>query len=966
MHLSLLSTKYSPTFKFKSIDLLRFTFLTLCLISCLSQRVYAVEVGKTEQNYEEALLSFQEGEYKTSIIHLKNILANNKVHLPSRVLLAENLIALGDGSGAEIELNNAKKGGAATRLLEPLFTRAYLLQNKFDDILNLPVSRNMSATYQSQLLALQGLAWLGKSDTKNAALNFNESLSLFSSNVQALLGKARIALLAEDNILAQDYINKALTVEPEHQQALLMAAITAKLLQNNTLSLQYAEQLIELNPNNYAALLVRAVLLIDKEKHAIALNDINKIIVAMPNEPIVNYIKIVSSQAVEDTKESAKTQHHLDTLMGAIPDEMMEEQPIYYFLDGIMSFQNGTFESAEKAFLKYHDKFPKDIRVLRLLGQTEMVLGNSFLARKFLVKAYLLDENDVETWSLLGRANMMTGNVAESEFYFQKALNHQSSNFSAQLDLAKLYLLQAQYQKVINLLSPSLLGSENLEQRAKVNPRLIYEMQLALAKSYQLKQDFSKSLLISESLITNFPYDSQVYLLHASTLGLSGDITQSKHYLNEAIKLDSTNLQAIIFLARIDAAEGNGVKAIERLKRLNVENKNSGVYIEIGNLYQHINQNDQALSWYQKALALDAASLTALEKVVQYFEKKQDVESALSAVTYYLSKFDKNSQALAIAAKLYMLDGQNEKGLDAMRRAVKYGNNKSDLLVTLAEMQIYNAQRTQAVISLERSISLDKAHLPSYNLLIHLYSENNETDKSLRLLKGIKTSKDEVSRIPTFALQRLTGDVYAPINVRKAEHYYKNSYELSPNKPALLGLYKLYKAENHYTQIINLLANWIAENPNDLSITLALGEAYRDSGELDLAAEFYSKHINNNPNNIQLLNNAAMIFAELQSFETASNLAERAYTLAPKNVNILDTKAWVLYLSGDYKSALSLLRQAHTLDYDNAEVKYHLALTLDKLNRRQEALRFLQESVMINSEYSGKDKALVLLKSWQK
>ena len=101
------------------------------------------------------------------------------------------------------------------------------------------------------------------------------------------------------------------------------------------------------------------------------------------------------------------------------------------------------------------------------------------------------------------------------------------------------------------------------------------------------------------------------------------------------------------------------------------------------------------------------------------------------------------------------------------------------------------------------------------------------------------------------------------------------------------------------------------------------------------------------------------------NMEKAQSLAKRAYDISPENVTIIDTNALVELALGNHSKALSLLRQANTLDYGNPEIKYHLALTLDKLNRRKEALIYLKESLSSDNIFSEKDKAISLLSSWQ-
>jgi hypothetical protein len=161
--------------KHNVILLYKRALLIVVFSTLLCSLSYADIAPKT---YEDALTSFHDGDYSTSIIHLKNILSVDNTHLPSRVLMAENLLAQGKGSLAEVELNFSKKQGAAIRLLAPLYAKAYLLQNKFDQVLSLPIDLQTSDTYRSTMLTFHGFALTGDNQLKKARTKFNEALKL--------------------------------------------------------------------------------------------------------------------------------------------------------------------------------------------------------------------------------------------------------------------------------------------------------------------------------------------------------------------------------------------------------------------------------------------------------------------------------------------------------------------------------------------------------------------------------------------------------------------------------------------------------------------------------------------------------------------------------------------------------------------------------------------------------------------
>lgn len=422
---------------FKKITANTFSSLMLgASVFCYSNTLYAVDA----EIYEEALIQFHQGEYTTAIIHLNNLLGEDPLHLPSRVLLAENYLALGDGIAAEVELNKAKQGGAAFKLISPLMAKSYLIQSKYDELIALPIVNDGNPSYESIMLTYQGLAYLAKANYEQARFSLTQALNLNASNVDAMLGKAKLAIKVSQPKFALENVHQALAIEPNNSHALVLASIISKQLNDNPSAYSYINQSLKHVPDNYTALLIRAVLEMEMKNPQAAIEDVDKIISALPNEPVANYIKLLSSQEVDDQVTSDKLKVHLGAVMGAIPKEVLEAQPIYYFLQGLVSLQSGAIEAASKSLLKYHQVHPNDIRTLKLLAQIDMQLGKSFSARKYLVKAHLIDENDPQLWTMLGRSNMLTGSLDKAEFYFDKVNKVFPNNLSAKVDLAKLYL----------------------------------------------------------------------------------------------------------------------------------------------------------------------------------------------------------------------------------------------------------------------------------------------------------------------------------------------------------------------------------------------------------------------------------------------------------------------------------------------------------------------------------------------
>ena len=210
--------------------------------------------------------------------------------------------------------------------------------------------------------------------------------------------------------------------------------------------------MLALEKNNYNGLLIRSVLLTDQGKYQEALADINKIIEVIPNEPVTNYIKSLSSLSLGDEKSYTVANEHLKNIINGLPDELIEQQPIYLFIDGVVNFRQNLMEKADDSLSKYNKKQPKDITAIKLLARTKLALGSYGTAQKLLRKVHLDNPNDIEILSLLARSYILLGNNVRAEHYFTEALRLSPDNTDSTLDLAKLLILQQKFYQASELI----------------------------------------------------------------------------------------------------------------------------------------------------------------------------------------------------------------------------------------------------------------------------------------------------------------------------------------------------------------------------------------------------------------------------------------------------------------------------------------------------------------------------------
>lgn len=166
----------------------------LCLAPLLLLRVAAANV---DEAVREAQQYWDRGELQSAVILLKNQLRERSDDPDVRLLLARIYIDLYQGEAARSELLRAQSAGVAREdILGPLI-RAMLLQSEYESVLDeIAAADEVAGTERlAEIAALRGEAYRGLGQTAAAAIEYDRALALVPGQVDAGLGKVRLALM---------------------------------------------------------------------------------------------------------------------------------------------------------------------------------------------------------------------------------------------------------------------------------------------------------------------------------------------------------------------------------------------------------------------------------------------------------------------------------------------------------------------------------------------------------------------------------------------------------------------------------------------------------------------------------------------------------------------------------------------------------------------------------------------------
>tara|TARA_R110002073_G_scaffold236876_7_gene397910 strand:+ start:3008 stop:5899 length:2892 start_codon:yes stop_codon:yes gene_type:complete len=908
---------------------------------------------QAEQSYEKARIKFHSGETAAAAIHLKNALQAYPGHLPSRILMAEILISNGDGAGAEIELNYAQERGADEDRLVVLFGHAYILQGKNDYLLDVIRNGNRDNSVEADISYLRGRAYFANKKLANAKQNFEAALARNPYLYQAQLGLAQVAAVHKNFAEAMQYVDAALALDASHANSWILKAKIYKLRGFRDEAMSAINEAMALDNKNVLIRLTRAALLIDAKNFDDAEKDVDFILDLIPREPRAKYLKAIINAAQGDYATSSSTMTEVINILRAVPPEVMEANPTYYYLSGLTNFQFGNIDEARDNLHKYLKIERNDIGAKRLLGALELKAGKPLAANAVLADANRDQPNNPTILTLLGMAYLQIGNVERANIYLERVTKLLPDSSESLTNLARGKMAAGSFDDAIN----NLLKAEEHNFSSR-------DVKLLLIKAYQQSGNTAKAVEIAEKLLEKEPDNTYFLNLYGTAMGLAGNHKKARETYERVQSLNKDDLTSLLHLARMDVVEGQTDQAIANLKTKLEDLPDSPVLmLELGNIYKGLQDSKNALFWYKKAHSVNSKDFLVLQHLVQGYLMNQDVKSSLAATTEYIDNNPESAEAYQLQGKLYQQAGKPADAIESLKRAVDYDTNRGEALLTLAKAQLRINDRASATKNLQKAIVWDENLIDAYIALIRMAIEDKNKASGFAMIAQVRKLSEKASP----AADILSGDLHLALkNYTQAREAYHAALRIGDNPVAIMGLYKAHAGLGDDKEAIRVLEDWYQKYPEDIRSALSLGAAYRRAGQIETAVVFHEKLVQDNPDMPVVLNNAANIHFLAGTKDKALEYARKAHELMPDNANIMDTLAWIETRLDNPEAALPLLRKAMVLHFSDPEIKYHLAITLDKLNRRSEARKLLTEALASRKNFADKDEAQAILANWRK
>ena len=609
---------------------------------------------------------------------------------------------------------------------------------------------------------------------------------------------------------------------------------------------------------------------------------------------------------------------------------------------------------------------PKRVESYLSMARFHIVVNERDKAEDLFKRAISLNPNSPLAHSEYGKFLVQGNRLPEAEAELLKAVEVGPTDRNARFVLASFYLVNKQLDKA--------------EQEYKALAALDQEKpenQAVLADFYSSIKREDDAIRIYKDILSKSPDYLQGRYRLSEILLQRGDTQGAVEQINEALKKDKHDRQALLLRARVQMAkqQPEALKAaIEDLKDVLRQEPNSraGLYF-MAQANFSLGLVDQGRVFAGDLERNYPDYLPAKLMQIQVASSGGDPKAVITLATDLLNRLSKtapdreNSPQLLgeLGEKAYLARGTAQlqlRNMAAARQDFEMARQiyPSDPAVynNLALVSMAENKSEDALASFENALRADATNFVALNGIIAQYAKSNELDKAHARVD------QALGQYPNVAwLHFLKGQVFrVQNNGSAAEAEFRRALELDPSYlPAYSSLAELFITTNQVDRALDEYKKILAIRPDNSTVYTLMGMLEDSRQNYDAAINHYKKALELDQNAVIAANNLAWSYAvnSKGNLDEAVRLAQTVVQRNPNVAGFVDTLGWVYYKKNLYAAAAEQLQKAVALDEaaaraangsPSATYQYHLGMALKEKGDKAASQQALQAALRLSEK----------------
>ncbi|MBD3587354.1 PEP-CTERM system TPR-repeat protein PrsT [Salinimonas sp. HHU 13199] len=897
-------------------------------------------------SYDKALTAFNTGEVQSAYLTLKHVLKAAPDHLPAKLLMGRILLLDGYTKEAIEEFEEVLLAGGDKNLVLPALSRAYLREGLYEKIFVMLKRHKLSGDAEISVTLAAGTAYIRLNQLDKARSLYTQALRTYPHVVPLLNAQANLLLDQNELAAAHKLVRRSLSISDSEPLTLITQAKLYAAQGKDALSL-FAKA-YEQAPENPAAMRAYAGALAENGQFDEASTIIDEIEKQTPGDIQNQLIKARILALTQHHSEADKILKSLTDKLSLLTEKQLNERIELSLIAGIVAYLNKNYSLASTELYRYVGKRDASPEQLSMLADA-MIKNSNYKDASNLLDKY---EETVISHLPLARLYCELNLAMDKPFKCNQILPALAARYKGQENFAilkvKLLLHDKELDQARKMLATELAGSDN-EEVVRLNIALFSE-----------QEEYAKALGLAKSLLQKHPESLAHQALVSDLLIRNNSMDEADKAVDKLLRADPDNVAGLIAKARISLFKEDWSSSTEAIEQaVKIDKTNVPARILAAQIYIAHDNIESATDHLLAAKTLESRNPTPRQLLASLYSRQGKLNAALSEINALLS-IDRLSPDFHLQKASVLNEmGKVNEAQSQLNMVYALWAQQPEKLLQLAEQQEQAGDAPGAEKSLQQAMKLaPKAPRPHLEYISFLIRQNHLEQAQ----PAITEFANQFGKTANLAMLR--GDLAVADNqLQQGFSHYMTALDRAPSfRMALIKAFELARTGTGRGELIEYLTAF--EESGDTFQRHLLADLYYIDTDFTRAEKVYNQLLSDDEfeNRPFVLNNLANIYA-VNDLPKALKLIDTALEKAPRSAALMDTKGWLLSLGEDYQEGLSLLRQAYTLDASDPSVQYHIAYTLNKLGRPEEARAILTKHQTLDKSFREQPDAQALMQS---
>ena len=876
-----------------------------------------------------------------AILLLKSVIQEEPTLARARWMLGAALLDNGEVAAAQIELDRALSLGQPLPDVAPLQARALLAAGKPQAVIaqfgSLALA-DAQPTAALRTVVAQAHATLG--DWPAARDNLAQALRAVPGHEAAMLLSARLASVSGDPAGALKWVDDLLAAHAGSADAWLLKGdlLNRQNAAPETIAQAYRQSL-RLRPDHPAAHAALISMHLARRELPAAHLQFKALQLALPKHP---QTLLYEGQLAFVDGNLALARDRFQTLLRGAPDNLVLLQSA-----AAVALQMGAPAQAEVLLAKGLQLAPDSVATRRLLGRAQLMGGQLAKALATLDPLIGKGSTDVDALQIAAQARLLGGEDTAAAALFERARKIKPEDVGLRTAVALSQFARGQTESAIAELRS--VAASDSGQGAD----------LALISAELRRKSFDGALQAIAALARKQPDAPLAPQLRGQVLLLKQDSAGARAAFELAHQRDPAYLPAVLALAGLDLQARQPEQARARLDALIQANPgNSAARLALAEVLARSGGSREAVAaLLAEAIQANPADLASRLALVDHHLATFDAKAALAAAQAALAQFPDRSELLVRQGRLQQSLGDHQQAGSTFNRLITLQPRLPEGYLGLAESQATGGDLAGASRSARRALDLAAQSLPARQLAIRLALRQNQPLQALAITRELqKLQPADAAGLVLEAEVEITRKRWdaALLPLRKA-------LSLADPAQAPARLHQVLRLAGRATEADAFASQWQREHPADATFLFYLGDQALAQQDLATAELRYQAVLKLKPEHPLSLNNIAWL--RLQAGQPgALAYAERAVAAAPNLPALLDTLALALAADKQAGKAIELQLRALAMRPADPFMRLNLARFYAQAGEKRKAKAELDRLEALGERFSKQGEVAALSK----